>query len=415
MEKKIIAALELADHEVRLVVGQFFNGRLNVLKVERVPHNGISNYTIIDPYSVKKAIQKAVENASKNIGAIITSTLVVVPSVNLTRINSIQTLSIQGTITKQDLIKVYNAFYRTDGPREKVLINVLMNRFHVNGIATRKVPLHERCNELTVEADCYFCDKGTIFDYLKVIESSGLRVIDIVMDDIGLAKEASLLESSIEQSIIGTTFERDYVKLTLYQRGQIMTNIHIEGKLQSVLDKIQETYNFTEDIAERLLYYNVDINDVSPSLNPIFAWSTKTGNHSINKKDLLDLVGDDIIKLLDEVHDVAEPIFQMGSARYILTGEASVIAGFSDILKTISQADVSVYRPTTFGVKDPALTSLVGAFYFYKDVDIYTEEAQSSLDEAEFYRNTIHREGKTESDSNSTTSFTKRLKELFID
>lgn len=414
MEKKIIAAIELADHEVRLVVGQFFNGRLNVLKVERVAHNGISNYTIIDPYSVKKAIQKAIDNASKNIGSTISSALVIVPGFNMTRINSVQTTSINGTITKEDLIKVEESFYKTDGPREKVLVNVLMNRYHVNGLATRKIPLNERCNELSVEADCYYCDKGVVFDYLKVVENAGVRVIDIIMSDIGLAKEASLLEQSISESIIATVFERDTITLTLYQKGQIMTNIILDAKLQTIFDKVMSTYNFDDAIAERLLYYNLDINDVSPSLNPIFAWSTKTGNHSLNKKDLLDLVGDDLIKILDEVHDVATPIFAMGDARYIVTGESSVIMGVVEILKTISQVEVSLYRPTTFGVKDPAFTTLLGAFYFYKDTEVFRSSITSSLDEAEFYRNAIYRESKPNSDT-STNSFTKRFKELFID
>jgi cell division protein FtsA len=414
LEKKIIAALELADHEVRLVVGQFFNGRLNVLKVERVAHNGISNYTIIDPYSVKKAIQKAFENASRNIGSTLSSTLVVVPGVNMTRVNSVQTASINGTITQQDLIKLYDAFYKTDGPREKVLVNVLMNRFHVNGLPTRKIPLNERCNELSVEADCYFCDKGVVFDYLKVVENAGIRVIDIIMSDIGIAKEASLLEQSISESIIATVFERDTITLTLYQKGQIMTNIMIDAKIESIFNKIKSTYNFDDSIAERLLYYNVDINDVSPSLNPIFAWSTKSGNHALNKKDLLDLVGDDLIQILDEIHDVAKPIFMMGDARYVVTGESSVIMGIVEILKTISQTEVSLYRPSTFGAKDPTFTAVLGAFYFYKDTSVFKNNIVSSLDEAEFYRNTIYQESKPNSDT-STNSFTKRFKELFID
>lgn len=414
MEKKIIAAIELADHEVRLVVGQFFNGRLNVLKVERVAHNGISNYTIIDPYSVKKAVQKAFDNASKNIGSTISSALVIVPGFNMTRINSVQTTSINGTITKEDLIKIEESFYKIDGPREKVLVNVLMNRYHVNGLATRKIPLNERCNELSVEADCYYSDKGVVFDYLKVIENAGIRVIDIIMSDVGLAKEASLLEQSIGESVIATVFERDTITLTLYQKGQIMTNIILDSKIQTIFDKVMSTYNFDESIAERLLYYNLDINDVSPSLNPIFAWNTKTGNHSLNKKDLLDLVGDDLIKILDEVHDVATPIFAMGDARYIVTGESSVIMGVVEILKTISQMDVSLYRPTTFGVKDPAFTTLLGAFYFYKDTEVFRSNVASSLDEAEFYRNAIYQESKPNSDT-STNSFTKRFKELFID
>jgi cell division protein FtsA len=40
-EKQIFAALEIADHEVRLIVGEFFNTRFNIIKVERVPVTGL--------------------------------------------------------------------------------------------------------------------------------------------------------------------------------------------------------------------------------------------------------------------------------------------------------------------------------------------------------------------------------------
>ena len=39
--KQIYAALEIADHEVRLIVGEFFETRFNVLCVERVKTTGV--------------------------------------------------------------------------------------------------------------------------------------------------------------------------------------------------------------------------------------------------------------------------------------------------------------------------------------------------------------------------------------
>ena len=40
-DKQIFAALEAADHEIRLVVGEFFNTRFNIIKVERIPSGGL--------------------------------------------------------------------------------------------------------------------------------------------------------------------------------------------------------------------------------------------------------------------------------------------------------------------------------------------------------------------------------------
>lgn len=67
-KKSVYAALELADREVRLVVSEIFNGRSNVLRVERVSHDGIRNSKIRDENAVVKAIDTAVFTSTDGFG-----------------------------------------------------------------------------------------------------------------------------------------------------------------------------------------------------------------------------------------------------------------------------------------------------------------------------------------------------------
>ena len=64
-DKQIFTALEVADHEVRLIVGEFFNTRFNIIKVERIPCNGLSFSKVEDPEAVITAIRTAAANACK--------------------------------------------------------------------------------------------------------------------------------------------------------------------------------------------------------------------------------------------------------------------------------------------------------------------------------------------------------------
>ena len=63
--KQILAALEIADHELRLIVGEFFNTRFNVIKVERVQCSGVESGQIIDSPLVSETIKKMVASASE--------------------------------------------------------------------------------------------------------------------------------------------------------------------------------------------------------------------------------------------------------------------------------------------------------------------------------------------------------------
>ena len=66
MDKQIFAALEIADHEVRLLVGEFFNTRFNIIKVERVPVAGVQFHQLTEPNEVVKAIRRAAEKRFPN-------------------------------------------------------------------------------------------------------------------------------------------------------------------------------------------------------------------------------------------------------------------------------------------------------------------------------------------------------------
>ena len=74
--KQIFAGIEVADHEVRLVIGEFFNTRFNIIKVERVPCDGITYNEVINPEAVTAAVVTAVSDAKKMIVCFILNLIV---------------------------------------------------------------------------------------------------------------------------------------------------------------------------------------------------------------------------------------------------------------------------------------------------------------------------------------------------
>ena len=84
-KKKVYATLEIADQEIRLIVLEIFEGRNNVLRVERVHCSGVQNQKIIDEAAVVKAIQEACKNAQSALGFRIERVLLAIPSINVQR------------------------------------------------------------------------------------------------------------------------------------------------------------------------------------------------------------------------------------------------------------------------------------------------------------------------------------------
>lgn len=410
MDKQIIAALEIADHEVRLLIGQFFNGRLNILKVERVAHQGVVGYTIASETHVVDAIKKAVENASRNLGVLIESVLFILPGVHLKRIQRQRRIPITGRVSSIDIRRIYNDINAAPSPEGFVLINTLVTKFFINGSSTRKVPMNEKCDSLTIEAECYYGKESIVYPYVGLVEKSGLRIIDLVVDDIGYAKEASLFEASIDKPIVAITLNNDLTRLALFHHGTMLSNDYLDRGFKEIHEVIKETFNVPQDVVKRLLYNNIDLNKEAHN-DPIFMWSTKSQTHTMTQHELFEVVEGELKEFMSGLIESSEPIFQLGTPRFILTGEASVMEGLDSWLVDKFNVDVTRYRSTTFGVKDPSLTSIVGSFYYYKDQEIYREQTYSSVNLSEFESVVLQ----SKQEHNKDDSITQKLKNMFFE
>ena len=69
IKKEIYAAVEIADHEIRLVVGEFFDTRFNILRVERTPVKGVENKRITDEQDVVNGIRKQMKHWNSQLNA----------------------------------------------------------------------------------------------------------------------------------------------------------------------------------------------------------------------------------------------------------------------------------------------------------------------------------------------------------
>ncbi|HEY4537165.1 MAG TPA: cell division protein FtsA [Erysipelothrix sp.] len=411
MEKEILAALEIADQKVRLLVGQFYNGRLNILKVEEVAHRGVSSYNIISESIVVEAIIKAVENASRNLGVVIEKVIVMLPSVHMQHKTEQRSIPITGRVSELDVKRAYREFLEIKAPEDYVLTNVLMTKFFVNGSSTRKLPMNEKCDRLTIEADLYYGRQSIVFPYLAAVEKSGLKILEIVLDDIAIAKEASLLEASIDRPVISYTLGWSMSKMSLYYQGRLLSNDYDASGYEVFMKKLQSELSVPSDVAERLLYHNVNLLEDKPKDDPIFIWSKQAHTKTVSAKDLADVVRDDIKVYIQSLLDRSEPIFQLGKPLIVLSGEASVIEGTVPLIEQSVEADVELYQSISFGAKHPKFAALLGTFYFYKDYEVYRESTESSADLEAFKQKVLDYDHIVQEDE----SMTQKLKKLFFE
>ena len=384
-DQQIYAALELADHEVRLLIGEFHNTRLNILKVEKVKCSGIDGVMIVDQDAVVTALKSAINNASTNLGARVQRVLLLLPSWGMRRFSRRVQVSIDQKASYADVRNAMREAMKTELPENLELINTIATKYTINGIGYRRLPLLEECTSMGVDIDLICADKDMTFQYAQVVEKAGLEITDVSLDGFAISKEASLLAKSAENFIILLRAERQTTTLTLFAKGRLISSEVLLGGSDALIAAITEEYRLPIDVAERLLYHNCRLGLEKYPESPIFLWANDGRTSTISESQLIKTIAGSAEEWVRDIKRCCEPILEAGSASLVLTGEASEIIGFDRMLEKAIGLPIETYIPETFGVRSAAMSAVVGLFYVLKDQLAYRQNILSGINMDEFH------------------------------
>lgn len=415
IDKQIFAALEIADHEIRLIVGEFFNTRFNIIKVERVESMGIEGQRIVNEGLVIKNIKKAVQNASQLIGADIESVLLCIPSIRAKRIArkiSVDITSIDNRVTMNDVRNAIKQATLSEIPADLELINVVCAKYTTGGISSRRAPINEICTKLTVDIDLLCADRKVAYEYASCIEKAGLEILDVSLDAYAISKEAALLEQAIDHNVILIKLERQTTTLVLLNQGRVANLEVLDRGMDEWIIPVSQNYHLPQDVASRLIKYNTRLGLDKYSDSPIYIWAVEGKTMTLSEKQLYDKVNENIESWLDEMHTLCRPILQAGNVTVIVTGEGGDMQGLDQCLKNQLEVDTKNYCPETIGVRHSSLSSCLGLFYAYKDQLPISLNDSTSVNMLEFEK-TVTTNSKVKVNNDSEISITKKLKGMF--
>lgn len=388
-DSNVHVALEIADHEIRLAVGQFHNTRLNILKLERVPCSGLLGTQINNQLAVVEAIKLAKNHVSMTLGVEIKRVLLAIPSLNTARYTRRIERKVNERVSLNDIKAVMKEAYHSNIPEYQELVNVFITKSIVNGITLRRLPLNEYCDMMSVDVDLLCADRDLVYRYVQTVEKAGLEISEISLDSYAFGKEASLLEKSLEHFIIGLKMERQSSSLSLYAKGKLSSSEVLDLGMHQMIAKLSEVAHLPIDVADRLLHYNVRFGlDKYPD-TPVYLWSSEGQTHTLSEKDIFTILKPDLDAWIEKIKIAIAPILEHGNTKMVLYGESAEINGLDQLLSKLFNIDVESYIPDTLGIRSSALCSIAGLFYVLKDQSVL-RDFEAGIDMFE-YENLVER------------------------
>ena len=416
-DKQIFASVEVADHEVRLVVGEFFNARFNIIKVERIPCFGITYDQVLDPDEISNALRKAASSAKRTIGAEIKKVILAIPSYKTKKYSlrsTVDVSGIDGVITIQDVRNAIKKAESVNISKDYALIQTVCVKYIVNGIATRRIPIGEKCSQLSIDVDLLCADRKLAYDLVGCVENAGLQVLDIFPEVYAVGKEASLFERAVEKQIVVLKIERQSTVLGLFRKGRLTTAGVLPAGLGNLVSDCVDQYGVATADAVELLKYSIRFNQKVYTDNPVHIWSKDGETKTISEKQFVESIQKNVAQWVKDLIKTCEPILQAGPTTVIITGEGGETEGLSDLLSESLGCSVKCYIPETLGGRNAGLTAPLGLLYAYQDKLPITGYIDDSLDMDAFKKSVSYREKKKEIDSKEDT-LTSKLKGLFFE
>lgn len=416
--KQIFAALEVADHEVRLVVGEFFNTRFNIIKVERVPCFGLSFNAVTNPTEVTQAIRTAADNAKKMIGADIQKVIVSMPSYRFRKFTVKSTVDVKGidqNVTIQDVREAIRKAENARLDKSYALIQAHALRYTVNGVSTKRIPVGEHCAKMSVDIDLLCADRQLSFDLITCVENAGLSVLDIFPDVYAVSKEAALFEQNANQQVIILKMEREVTTLALSKNGRISTAAVMPAGTGAIASAVCDQYGLNSETAVELMKYSARLDQEVCSSNPVYIWAEGKESRTISEQQLVDCLRPNVNLWLESIEKTCVPILQAGSTTVMITGEGGETQGLSELVQKRLGVETTCYIPETLGGRNAGLTACLGLFYAYQDKLPITGSIEDSLDMDAFAKAVAFREKPSKKQENKEDTLTNKLKGLFLE
>lgn len=364
--KQIYVGLELCEGQIRILVSEYFNTRFNVIRAERYPTNAITDFKVYNKEELVEDIRKAVSDCSDKLGTTIEKVILVLPAYNFKR-HSLKSKVVteDNVIRKEDIARATANALKANIDSDIMIVNEMANRYYVNGLPTRRMPEMEAGNELIVDLDLYCADRAMCFDYVSAVEEAGVNVLDIVLNNYAMAKEAVLFEESLNRNIIVLDVNRSYTYLTLLSKGRLISTEILFDGLNSIFNKVYRTYNLPYNDIPKLVKYSADYDSEYPD-DTIYAYNSDNKTHVVTTAMLNEAIHAPLELLSNNLVSMCKPIIEAG-ASVVLTGEGQQMKALSKMLEEKCQCEFKEYYPEIIGIRDATFGALYGSFLIYRD------------------------------------------------
>lgn len=379
--KKIYTSIDIGNDTIRILVGEYFAGKIRILAVSSVKTKGISCGNVVDESLLIERIKLSLSDISNRISVSIKKVILTIPpfdaEFNLVHGN-VPIVNDEKMISIKDIMRVENSVTKDIVPNME-LVNITPIDFTIfeNGseIETLKNPLNKICDRLSIRAMVVSVPKSKIIPYIKAIEECGLEVVDICLSPICDFEEIKCEEYEEDMSSI-INIGKETTTISIFNKG-IITNSKVLKMGSKIIDEdISYVYNVSRKSAKKIKEEFAVANPKYSNKKETYEIKDINGKLiSINQYEVSELINKRITELLNVAKNEIKSLTNK-QIRYIMVlGGITDIPTINFVIEDVIGNNAKNYTLNTLGIRKSRFITSSGAIkYFVKKLKLKGKE-----------------------------------------
>ena len=387
--KNSVNVIEISHKFIKLVIGDYLDGKVSVSYVKKVPINGLlENGAIKDKDGLVAALTKLspIEDESYQINKLIDEAVVVLPPYGLEVYSTSQLTSVisrEKIVGYQDIVNIYSIISNKKLPVNNELIDIIPESFELeNGERYAVPPIGKNTRSIDVKANVFTLPKKINSDFSEVFERAGIKISHKVVSSYAVSEILSTYHNIPKKYFLIDIGANTTSVSLIGDNGLVATRSFVWGG-ETITERIIECFNINENEAEKIKkIFGYDTREMKFAY-PIAIDSVDGKKHY--GKELNSIIAEAIDKFAGLAKVSMEQLcslYQVGTYKdlpIILVGGGSKLHGLLDYLKSKYQNEnIALVTPQTIGARDTSLLAVLGAIAVHTKHPGIVEDINSS-------------------------------------
>lgn len=385
--RHIYTSLDIGSDSIKIVVCELFLNKLNLLAASSFKSKGIKKGLITDVELASITIKQAINEIENMLNIKIKKVITSVPSY-LAEYSIIKgsTNITDGIVSHDDVMKSLEIAMKSKVINGKEMVTILPIDFKIDSKGEIVDPVGLSGSVLDCRAVLVSVPKKNIYSVVGILESIGIEVIDISLNNIGdlYAFKNSNFDNKIAAIInIGS----ETTSVSLYNRNVIIKSSILNMGGKNIDSDIAYMFKIDEDTAHRLKTKFAVAHKKYASTHDLYEIKNADGILKVNQLEISEIVMSRLEEILNISKNELNNLTSKQIDYIIITGGVVNTAGFEHLVSDIFPNQANIGSIKIPGIRNCKYSACIGNIVYFinklklkgKDYTMINEDEASSM------------------------------------